>query len=37
MFGLGINKLIFDEGIEWVKNYIKKEGVFVSSEVVNGD
>ena len=37
LLGSGTNKLISDEGIEWVKNHIKKEGVLVSSRVANGD
>jgi hypothetical protein len=30
-------KLISEDGIEWIKNHIKKEGVLVSSEVANED
>lgn len=30
-------KLISEDGIEWIKNHIKKEGVLVNSEVANGD
>ena len=26
-----------EDGIEWIKNHIKKEGVLVSSRVANGD
>lgn len=37
MLGSGKSKLISDEGIEWIKKHIKKEGVLVSSEVANGD
>ena len=37
MLGSGKSKLISDEGIEWIKKHIKKEGVLVSSRVANGD
>ena len=30
-------KLISEDGIEWIKNHIKKEGILVNSEVANGD
>jgi hypothetical protein len=30
-------KLISDEGIEWIKKHIKKEGVLVSNSSANGD
>jgi hypothetical protein len=30
-------KLISEDGIEWIKKHIKKEGVLVSSEVANED
>ncbi|VDG34025.1 hypothetical protein [Lactobacillus rhamnosus] [Lactiplantibacillus mudanjiangensis] len=30
-------KLISDEGMEWIKKHIKKEGVLVSSSSANGD
>nr|ABA12833.1 ORF00006-like [Lacticaseibacillus paracasei subsp. paracasei] len=30
-------KLISEEGIEWIKNHIKKEGVLVSNSGANGD
>ena len=30
-------KLLSEDGIEWIKNHIKKEGVLVNSEVANGD
>ncbi|WP_035462956.1 hypothetical protein [Lentilactobacillus hilgardii] len=37
LLGSGTNKLISDEGIEWIKNHIKKEGVLVSNGTANGD
>ncbi|NRO79105.1 hypothetical protein IMAU20078_01918 [Lactobacillus helveticus] len=37
MLGSGKSKLISDEGIEWIKKHIKKEGVHASSRVANGD
>lgn len=30
-------KLISDEGIEWIRKHIKKEGVLVSNSSANGD
>ncbi|WP_167803168.1 hypothetical protein [Lactiplantibacillus plantarum] len=30
-------KLISEDGIEWIKNHIKKEGVLVSSKSANED
>lgn len=37
MLGSGKSKLISDEGIEWIKKHIKKEGVLVSNKGANGD
>ncbi|SYW14931.1 hypothetical protein [Oenococcus oeni] len=37
MLGSGKSKLISDEGIEWVKKHVKKEGVLVSNSSANGD
>lgn len=37
LLGSGTNKLISDEGIEWIKKHIKKEGVLVSSKSANED
>lgn len=37
MLGSGKTKLISDEGIEWIKKHIKKEGVLVSNSSANGD
>ena len=37
MLGSGKSKLISDEGIEWIKKHIKKEGVLVSNSSANGD
>lgn len=37
MLGSGKTKLISDEGIEWIKKHIKKEGVLVGSSSANGD
>ncbi|MBF7133417.1 hypothetical protein ITQ82_08595 [Pediococcus pentosaceus] len=33
----GKSKLISAQGIEWIRDHIKKEGVLVSSRVANGD
>lgn len=37
MLGSGKSKLISDEGIEWIKKHIKKEGVLVSRKGANED
>lgn len=37
VIGTGKSKLISDEGIEWIKEHTKKEGVLVSNQTTHED